>query len=92
MSNEGLGEIRYEINDGKALFSVNANLPTSNGEIYRLWVKTAEADSFRDAGVLELNKGGLIATSNVSSDDLPATIEIRRGSEVVLTGVIPAAN
>ncbi|MBQ6154407.1 hypothetical protein IJJ27_04125 [bacterium] len=91
-SDNAMGEIRYQTTDGRAVFSVNANLPTDIGEVYHLWVKSGDSNEFTDLGKLEDSKGGLLAGGSVDISKLPVTVEIRRGSQVVLTGTIPAAN
>jgi hypothetical protein len=90
MTGTGIGEIRYEIRDGKVLFSVNANLPTGAGEIYTLYIKEASAPDFTTSKTLEEGKGGLFASAAVTIDKLPITIEIRQESAVVLRGEIQA--
>ena len=87
---EALGEIRYQMADGKALFSLNANLPTNDNQIYHLYVKKNGQSDFQDVQTLSYEKGGLLASSSVSVEDLPAEIEVRLGTEVVLRATLPA--
>ena len=84
------GEVRYQFQGDHVLFSVNANLPTDNDEVYHAFVKTAENDTFRDLGSLEFSKGGLIVSDSLPKSGLPLTIEIRQGDHVILTGTINA--
>lgn len=90
MTGSGIGEIRYEIRDGKALFSVNANLPTDNNETYTLYIKEASAADFTPSKQLEESKGGLFVSVAVAIDKLPVAVEVRQGSTVVLSGEIQA--
>ena len=92
MTGSGVGEVRYEIKDGKVLFSVNANLPTDQEQIYHLWLKEAQATDFVQSKILEDTKGGLIASSAVAIDKLPIALEIRVGETVILRGEIQAEN
>ncbi|MBQ6449695.1 hypothetical protein IJJ08_02215 [bacterium] len=84
------GEVRYQFQGDQVLFSVNANLPTDSEEVYHAFVKTAEDDTWRDLGSLELNKGGLLISDSLPKAQLPITIEIRHDEQVVLTGTINA--
>ncbi len=88
MTGKGLGEIRYEIKDSKVFLSVNANLETEAGQVYKLWFKENQANDFTASKVLVEKKGGLLATTVVSIDKLPIVVEVRLGSQVVLTGQI----
>ena len=88
----GTGEIRYEIKDGKALFSISANLPTGEGQIYYLYIKENGANDFVQSQVLQLTKGGLITSSAVTIDKLPIEIEIRLAGTTVLRGQIQSEN
>jgi hypothetical protein len=90
MAGSGIGEIRYEIRDGKALFSVNANLATDQGEVYYLFTKEEGASEFIRGKRLEENKGGLFTSMAVAIDKLPITVQVRLGETVVLTGEIQA--
>lgn len=89
-TSDARGEIRYQFQNDRLLFSVNANLPSDEGEEYHVFVKEAGSEVFRDLGVLEFTKGGLIASDSLTMDKLPMVVEIRRGATVVLTGVITA--
>jgi hypothetical protein len=86
----GMGEIRYEISENLVLYSVNANLPTSGGQVYELWLKENLATDFTKVKQLTENKGGLLVSGAVNKDDLPVILEVRRGEEILLTGEIQA--
>jgi len=83
-----VGEIRYQIVDDRVLFSVNANLDTTTGTQYHVFIKTADSDQAQDIGTLADTKGGLIASHSLSVNSLPLTVEIRDGENVILTGTI----
>ncbi|MBQ6438388.1 hypothetical protein IJJ12_03345 [bacterium] len=87
---EAMGEIRYEIVDGRVRFAVNANLPVDDGEVYRLFYKTAGSDDFQEGSTLSAGKGGLIASNAVSVDDLPLSVQVRLLDQVILEGQIQA--
>lgn len=91
---DAAGEIRYQFQNERVLFSVNANLPTDDGEQYRVFVKAADSSEATDLGELRYSKGGLIVSHSLPITSLPLTIEIRRGDKVILTGSInaPAAS
>ena len=89
-TSDARGEIRYQFKNDRLLFSVNANLPSDEGEEYHVFVKEAGSETFRDLGILEFTKGGLIASESLTMDKLPLAVEIRRGDSVVLTGTIAA--
>jgi len=89
-SSDARGEIRYQFTDERALFSVNANLPTADGQTYHVFIKTAASDEFTDIGTLTDTKGGLIASHSLSITSLPVTVEIRQDEKVILTGTINA--
>lgn len=80
------GEVRFEKKDNKVYFTVTANLPEIVAGNYQLWLKTAGSDQFVPSKPLTLGKAGLIAATALAQENLPVTLEVRLGDQVVLSG------
>lgn len=66
-----MGQIRYELKDGKVRFSVMAGLPELSTGQYQVWLKDIESDAVRKAFVLEFMKGGHQGSAAISEKVLP---------------------
>jgi hypothetical protein len=94
---QGAGQIRYDIKDGKVVFSISADLPELVEGQYQVWIKTGN-DQPKRAFVLEMTKAGYIGTAAISADTLPAEVTISEEKKqddtvekVVLKGILPKA-
>lgn len=66
-----MGQVRYEIMDGKVRFSVMAGLPELTAGQYQVWLKDIESDAIRKAFALEFSKGGHLGSAAISEEVLP---------------------
>lgn len=89
------GEIRYEIKNGRVLFTVNAQLPEEDGVAYQVWLKSLDKDDYRRAFVLDYGKAGFYGSAALSEEVLPFEVVVSKElnndeqlEEVLLTGVI----
>lgn len=94
-SGEGSGEIRYEIKNGRVLFTVNAQLPELTDGNYQVWLKSVEKDDYRKAFSLEYGKAGYYGSAALSEEVLPFEVVVTKEminddqvEEVLLNGVI----
>lgn len=78
---EYTGQIRYEIKDGKVLFSVIATLPELKTGFYHVWLKETEGASKRRAFNLEYVKGGYMGSAAINADLLP--LEVIVSEEII---------
>lgn len=92
-----MGDIRYEIKDGKVRFTVQAALPDLESSIYQVWLKEVDGTSMRKAFVLQANKGGYVGSAAISADTLPFEVVVSREAvdddrveEVLMNGTIQA--
>lgn len=91
-----MGEIRYEVKDGKVLFSVIANLPPAENAQYQVWLQEVNGEAKKKAFVLAADKGGYIGSGSISADTLPfeVVVSLEKNKDddqmetVVLRGVI----
>lgn len=91
---EGVGSIRYEIQDGRVRFSVSADLPEPETQ-YTVWIRTQDSDNLTNAFTLELGKGGYMGTAAVSADLLPLEVIVSETTDksqvlntVILRGTV----
>lgn len=89
------GQVRYEVVDGKVLFSVMTTLPELNEGTYQVWLKETEGASKRKAFNLEYAKGGYMGSAAIDADLLPLEVIVSQEMEnddtlekVLLRGVI----
>ncbi len=73
-----MGDIRYEIKDGKVVLSVMATLDDMADGQYQVWFKEVAGDAIRKAFVLEMNKGGYMGSASVPSDVLPFEVLVSK--------------
>ncbi|MBW7955290.1 hypothetical protein H3C66_01000 [Patescibacteria group bacterium] len=93
---EGVGQVRYEIADGKVAFTISAALPAPKaGELYQVWLKDADSEDRQKAFVLEAGKGGYVGWGAVPEDTLPFEVIVTKETnnddqleEVQLRGTI----
>ncbi len=77
-SGEVKGQVRYEVLDGKVLFSVYANLPDPTPAFYQVWIKQVDSDAKKQAFVLENTKGGFTGSASVNENMLPFEVLITK--------------
>lgn len=70
------GDIRYDIQDGQVLFSVDADLPPLNSGAYQVWLKSGQKMS--PAFTLVLSKGGYMGSASVKAETLPVEVTISK--------------
>ncbi len=94
-SEGAMGQIRYEIADGRVKLSINASLPELEEGEYQVWFKEVEGDALRKAFILEMSKGGYLGNAAISESVLPFEVlvskEVRPDDEVeevLLRGVV----
>jgi hypothetical protein len=90
-----VGEVRYELSEGKVLFTVNADLPILDAGMYQVWLKDPKSESIKKAFVLEETKGGYTGSAAIAESALPFEVVVTREKnnddameEVVLRGTI----
>ena len=90
-----MGQIRYELKDGKIYFTVNAALPEITEGMYQVWLKDLNSDAKRKVFVLEFTKGGYTGSAAISTDALPFEVVVSKEtsaqgdmSQVLLRGII----
>lgn len=91
----GVGQVRYEIADGKVKFSVFGTLPELEQGHYQVWLKDVNSEVVKKAFVLEYTKSGYTGSAAISQDVLPFEVLVTREmtdddtpEDVVLRGVI----
>lgn len=94
-SAEMMGQVRYELADGKVKFSVMAGLPILSQGQYQVWLKSVDSEALRKAFVLEFSKGGYLGSAAISEDVLPFEVILSQESvddasieQVLMRGVI----
>jgi len=93
-----MGEVRYEIKDGKMLFTVNAILPKLDAGYYQVWLEEVTGEDRRKALVLEYLKGGYMGSAAINAETLPFEVVVTRENttdstgEVVLKGLVESQN
>jgi hypothetical protein len=87
------GDIRYEIENDKVLFSVDADLPPLKEGQYQVWLRSGS--SMSPAFTLSVNKGGYMGSAAINIGRLPVEVSVSRElesdqtiEEVVLRGTI----
>lgn len=70
-SKDVIGEIRYEIKNGKVQFTVIANVPPAKDAHYQVWLQAVNGESKKKAFTLAVDKGGYIGSGSISQDTLP---------------------
>lgn len=93
---EAIGQVRYEMADGKVAFTVNADLPEPKaGERYQVWLKDTDSDDKKKAFVLEVGKGGYVGWAAVSAETLPFQVVVTKETndddqmeETLLSGTV----
>ncbi len=91
-----VGNVRYELKDGKLRFSVTADLEGLMGGRYQVWLKSGDKAA-QKAFVLEASKGGYIGSAAISTSELPLEVTVTREATddatmetTLLQGTIPA--
>lgn len=88
-----VGEIKYEIKDGRVRFTVSADLDPADGP-YQVWLKETTGDAKRLAFTLEEGKAGLFGSAALPDDLLPFEVMVTQQStesdQVLLRGTIAA--
>ncbi len=93
------GEIRYEIRDGKVMFTVIATVPPAKDAHYQVWLQAVNGSSKKKAFTLSVEKGGYVGSGSISADTLPfevvVSLEKNDDNELelpILRGVIQKEN
>jgi len=68
------GQIRYDIIDGRVLFSVTAELAAVGGSKYQVWLRNPVTDVTQKAFVLEPGKGGFMGSAATQEGLLPLEV------------------
>lgn len=68
------GTIRYEIKDGRVVFSVMADLAQPDQGFYQVWISSG--DNQQKAFRLEMNKGGLSGSAALNQSALPFDVTV----------------
>ena len=82
-SDKAIGELRYQIKDGKLSFTVTANLPQSKEE-YAVWLTDLNDKASKRVFNLVYSKAGYIGSAMVSSDVLPVKVVVAKASDLML--------
>lgn len=77
-SEDAMGDIRYELTDGKVRFSVYANLPLLEQGEYQVWLQDLAGETQRKAFVLESGKGGYMGSAAISEEVLPFKVIVSK--------------
>ncbi len=77
-SEDVMGDIRYELTDGKVRFSVYANLPILEQGEYQVWLQDLAGETQRKAFVLESGKGGYMGSAAISEEVLPFKVIVSK--------------
>lgn len=92
-----MGDIRYEIKDGRVTLSVMANLPELEEGVYQVWFKEIDGEALRRAFTLEMSKGGYLGSAAISESVLPFEVLVSREmvtddivEQVLLRGTVTA--
>jgi hypothetical protein len=92
---EAMGEIRYELKDGKARFSIMAYLPELTEGSYEVWLKKEGSEEVKKAFALEAGKGGFVGSAAIDESLLPVEVIVSRElrpdltlEQVVLRGTL----
>ncbi|NCN82690.1 MAG: hypothetical protein GW947_01870 [Candidatus Pacebacteria bacterium] len=90
------GVIRYEVTDGKVLFSVIVTAMQTDE--YHVWLHDTDTNELSPAFDLVAGKGGLVGTAAINSDLLPVEVVVSTSSDktkvldnVVLRGILSPA-
>jgi hypothetical protein len=75
---EAMGQVRYEIADGKIKFSVSANLPELTSGFYQVWLKAVDSGALRKAFKLEDSKGGYMNSAAITQEALPFDVVVTK--------------
>lgn len=75
---EDMGQVRYEIKDGKVRFSVMANLPQVETATYQVWLREPGSSVSRQAFELVEGKGGYLGSAAISAQVLPFEVVVSR--------------
>jgi len=74
--NNANGQIRYEINNGKVAFTVNAELPQLKQGLYQVWLQEVNGNTRKKAFTLTFTKGGFEGSAAVGVDVLPVDVVV----------------
>lgn len=96
---EAVGELRYELKDGKVRFTVNADLPEITEGVYQVWLREPNGTAMKRAFILELSKGGYMGSAAISEEALPFDVVVSQEKVaddkievVLLRGTVEAVN
>lgn len=90
-----MGEVRYEVQADRLLFSVTANLPTLTSGQYQVWLRQVESEAQRQAFVLTEGKAGYMGSATINAGTLPLEVVVSREltddalpEEILLSGTM----
>lgn len=76
---EAVGQVRYEIANGKVAFTVSADIAApKKGEFYQVWLKEVAGESKKKAFKLEFGKGGYVGWGAVAEDMMPFEVVVSK--------------
>jgi hypothetical protein len=75
---EAKGQIRYDVADNMATFSVFGELPEEDGITYQVWVKQPDAVQQRKAFALVMTKAGFTGTGRIGAEFLPLEVIVSK--------------
>lgn len=82
-TDEAVGELRYQIKDGKLSFTVTANLPESKEE-YAVWLADTKNQARKRVFNLVYSKAGYVGSAVVSDEVLPVKVVVTKASDLML--------
>ncbi len=86
-SEQAVGELRYQIKDGKLSFTVTANLPSSKEE-YAVWLTDLNGEASKRVFNLAFSKAGYVGSAMISADVLPVRVVVTKASDLMLQDVL----
>lgn len=82
-----MGEVRYQIADGKLSFTVTANLPESE-EDYAVWLADEAKQTRKRVFNLSYSKAGYVGSAMVSAEVLPVQVVVSKASDLMLQDTV----
>lgn len=82
-----MGEVRYQVADGKLSFTVTANLPAAEEE-YAVWLTDEAKQTRKRVFNLSYSKAGYVGSAMVSADVLPVQVVVSKASDLLLQDIV----
>ncbi len=93
------GTVRYDVKEGRVLFSVTADLPAVVGNTYQVWLRNPATQMAQKAFTLTANKGGFTGSAATQESLLPLEVVITKEvtddaqlEQILLKGMIIKEN